>query len=155
MISPRLLWLLLIPIAATAAVPIAATAAEPPFPTISFPNAIYTVSEKEGSAIIEIVREGDLSNASFVNWTAYAYSQSYGSGKAFFLVGQSVTTFKVTFGDDNFYTGDRLLTLTLSAPEQAVLGAKSATLRILEDDPAPTFQVDDVRMVAGEQSYPW
>jgi hypothetical protein len=111
------------------------------FPTVQFSNANYSVAENQGSAIITTT----LSSVSPFTVTV-TYSTSNGtaiagsdyfpiSGTLTFAPGIITRTFTVTVINDAGEELTEMLTLTLSSPVSATLGATNpATLTIIDDD---------------------
>ncbi|MEZ4659733.1 MAG: Calx-beta domain-containing protein [Caldilineaceae bacterium] len=64
------------------------------------------------------------------------------SGTLNFGAGETSKTFNVAILDDNLYEGDETVNLTLSNPTNAVLGAASSTLTIVEDEVAPVVALE-------------
>jgi uncharacterized repeat protein (TIGR01451 family) len=110
-------------------------------PRVSFSSPAYSVSEGAGPAVITVT----LDTAPFVPVTVnYATGDGTAvapgdylaaSGTLTFTVGQTSRTFTVTVVNDTLDEGDETVTLTLSNPGHAGLGATNpATLTIVDDD---------------------
>ena len=116
-------------------------------PTVAFSASTYAVAEGGGSAIITAT----LSAASGVTATV-AYATSDGTatagsdytaagGTLTFAPGVTSQTFTVAVTNDTANEADETVSLALSSPSNATLGAPaSATLTITDNDDAPTVQ---------------
>jgi hypothetical protein len=71
------------------------------------------------------------------------------SGTVQFLPGQTTQTILVTINGDAVFENDETLSLSLSAPSNATIGAGSAIGTILNDDLAPQIAIDDARIIEG------
>lgn len=115
-------------------------------PSVALASALYTATEPSGSALITAT----LSAASgwpitityaTSNGTALAGSDYTAvSNQLAFAPGLTRTTFTVPVINDNQYESNETLGLTLSNPQNAVLGApNTATLTLVSEDPPRTY----------------
>jgi hypothetical protein len=113
--------------------------------TIQFSNATYAVNENAGSATITVTRIGGSAAGVSVVYTTMDGSaksgQNYTSttGTLTFGAGETSKTFTVPVLDDQLFSSDKALVITLSQPNAgaALGGPSTATLLIHETDPAP------------------
>jgi parallel beta-helix repeat protein len=115
--------------------------APPPTSTFSFAQPTYTVAESGGAFTVTLLRTGDTSAAAAVrfrteNGTALAGPDyTAASGVLSFAPGETSKTITVTIANDAVEEADKTLTISLSAPAGAGLGATpAATLTIRDDD---------------------
>ncbi|MGH9908012.1 MAG: Calx-beta domain-containing protein, partial [Pyrinomonadaceae bacterium] len=109
--------------------------------TVQFSAIDYSVSEGSASATLTVVRTGDTSATSTVDFATVNgtatdradYAAHFGTLK--FNPGETRKTFIVLITDDGFLEGDQTLTATLSNPSGSVLGSlNTATLTIVDND---------------------
>jgi len=126
--------------------------------TVQFGGGVYTVSEASGvtsSAVLTVVRGGDVSGAATVN---YATAPDVGvvlcrivSGVASdrcdfvsavgtlrFAVGQSSATITVPIIDDGYAEGNETVSISLSGPTGVTLGTLSTANVVIVDNDAVT-----------------
>jgi hypothetical protein len=126
--------------------------------TVQFNNADFTINEGLGSALVTVTRVGDTSRPALVLGstadTAGLQSCTIANGKASercdygtvaarlqFGIGETTRTFTIPIVDDALVEGDETLTVNLSAPTGALLGATStATLTITDNELTPAAQ---------------
>ena len=139
--------------AATGTSEFAENMAAAPLATIQFSSATYAAAEGDGSATITVTRSGDLTAISSIQYATSDGTANDGtdytgaSGTLTFLPGEDTLTFNVPILDDTIDETDETVTLTLSNPTIALLGAPAtATLTITDDDPAPSISIDDVSL---------
>jgi len=129
--------------------------------TIAFDSAAYSVSEDDGSAVVTIVRS-DSYGPTTVRLTTTNGSASAGTDYTAvmdtisFLAGETVKTYAIPINDNAVYSGNRMFTVTLSAPTNTVsLGAQSsASITIVEDElPDTTAPTVDVTKFAAIDNY--
>jgi hypothetical protein len=123
---------------------------------LEFQYAEYTVDEGAGSATITVVRSGSKAGVVTVHYAtsdgtdtaspALApadYTPSFGTVP--FADGASVATFTVPIIDDLLDEDDEYIDLTLDSPAGgAALGGRiHARLKIVDNDPAPSFSIND------------
>ena len=108
---------------------------------IEFSAASYSVSEGTGTVTITIFRTGNTSGEAGVTYSASNGTGSQGKdlnsvfGQLNFADGETTQTFTIFVTDDSFVENVEQLTLTLSDPQNAVLGNRvSATLLINDND---------------------
>ncbi|MEZ4870532.1 MAG: Calx-beta domain-containing protein [Caldilineaceae bacterium] len=115
--------------------------------TLSFSSATYSVDENNGTATITVA----LNRANSQSVTV-AYATSNGSavdGSDYtgvsdvlsFGTSSTSQSFTIPIANDTMDEDDETVTLTLSSPTNATLGGPAtATLTIIDDDPAPIVQ---------------
>jgi sugar lactone lactonase YvrE len=126
--------------------------------TVQFNNASFTINEGLGAALVTVTRVGDTSKTATVLFstgdTAGLQSCTVVNGKASercdyatavarlqFGFGQTARTITIPIVDDALVEGDETLTVNLSGPNGALLGATStATLTITDDELTPATQ---------------
>jgi hypothetical protein len=121
----------------------------------------YTVNEGAGKINITVLRGGDLSRDSKVdyqttNGTALDRSDyTRASGRLFFAAGESSKSFSVLITDDAFVEGDEILNLTLfdaSNSTQIVSpGAVVLTIRDNDSQPAVSNPIDNAQFFVRQQ----
>ena len=136
---------------------------------IQFTSPTYTVNENDGTASITVTRVGGSNGAITANFsTSDGTAQAPGDYTAVtnfpvtYTEGETGTkTVTVSIVNDAIYEGNETVNLSLSAtqitspdrinpiPNQAQAN-QSAVLTIVEDDPAPTFTIDDVSHNEGD-----
>ena len=112
---------------------------------VGFSEAAFDVLENEGSATITVALSAPSAGGVSVDYATTGGSAASGvdfapaSGTLQFPRGERYASFEVTILDDDDYTGDRsvILTLSNSPCPQLDPGASVAVLTILEDDPEP------------------
>lgn len=125
--------------------------------TIRFSFSTYTVNEAAGSASVSVTRSGNTASVVSVdyattNGTALdGFDYSSVSGTLTFLTNETKKTFTVPILDDVLNENNETISLTLSnSAGGAVLGTPStATLIIIDNDPAPDLSIDDVTVTEG------
>lgn len=125
-------------------------------PTIQFSSITYAVGEAAGPATITLIRTGDLSVISTVqfatsNDTAIAgLDYTAASGTVTFNSGDGSATFNVAITNDGVDELDETLNLTLSNATAASLGVPSAAqLAIVDNDLQPSVSIGDVTLAEG------
>jgi len=126
--------------------------------TVQFNNASYTINEGLGAVVVTVTRVGDTSKTATVLFstgdTAGLQSCTVVNGKASERCDYATTVSRLQFGfgqtfkaitipivDDALVEGDETLTVNLSGPDGALLGATStATLTITDDELTPAVQ---------------
>ncbi len=110
-------------------------------PTVQFSAAAYSVGESDGTATITATLSGPSDQTVTVNYATSDGTAAAGadytaaSGTLTFNPGQTSQTFSVPILPDSDSEADETVTLTLSGPTNATLGAPaSATLTIVDDD---------------------
>jgi hypothetical protein len=139
--------------------------------TVQFNNAAFSVNEGAGFATVTVTRAGDTSRAATVLFsttdTAGLQTCSVANGKASercdygtavgrldFAIGQTSRTFTIPIVDDAIVEGDETLTVNLTGPAGALLGATgTATITITDNDSTPATQnpVDGVTFFITQQ----
>ncbi|HSE16433.1 MAG TPA: Calx-beta domain-containing protein [Pyrinomonadaceae bacterium] len=139
--------------------------------TVQFNNAAFSVNEGAGFATVTVTRAGDTSRAATVLFsttdTAGLQTCSLANGKASercdygtavgrldFAIGQTSRTFTIPIVDDAIVEGDETLTVNLTGPAGALLGATgTATVTITDNDTTPATQnpVDGVTFFITQQ----
>jgi len=109
--------------------------------TVQFSTTDYSVNEGSALATLTVVRTGDTTATSTVDFATVNgtatdradYAAHFGTLK--FNPGETSKTFIVLITDDVFVESDQTLTATLSNPSGAVLGGlNTATLTIVDND---------------------
>jgi hypothetical protein len=124
---------------------------------IQFDAATYSVGEGGGSATITLTRTGGSSGAVSVTVATGGGTATAGadytavSQVVNFAAGQTTATVTIPVTNDALFEGNETVNLAISAPTGgATLGAQAtAVLTITDDDPAPTFSIDDVTVTEG------
>jgi hypothetical protein len=112
-------------------------------PTLQFSSAAVSVMENAGTATITVSLAGSTSRSAAVNYTVTGGNAtagtdySGGSGLLNFAPGATSATFNVNVVNDATYRGNRTITLSLSNPKNATLGAPATTTITLVDDDLP------------------
>jgi len=139
--------------------------------TMQFNNAAFSVNEGAGFATVTVTRVGDTSRASTVQFsttdTAGLQSCTIANSKASercdyatavgrlqFGVGETARTVTIPIVDDGLVEGDETLTVNLSGPTGALVGAiGTATLTITDNELTPPSQnpVDGVTFFITQQ----
>jgi hypothetical protein len=105
-----------------------------PAPTIHFSAATYTTSEAEGVATITVMRDGDLSGTSTVDYTTADDTATAGSdytltsGTLTFAPGQASAMISIPIASDGNDEPAEQFTVTLSNPIAATLVAPSTAV---------------------------
>ena len=117
-------------------------------PEIHFSQASYTTDEMDGVVTITVVREGDLSGTSTVDYATADDTATAGSdytpanGTLTFLPGQSSATFDVTILPDAFSEPTERFNVALSNPNAATLTIPSnAIVTIAAPAEVPTVSM--------------
>ncbi len=112
-------------------------------PVLELSASGFGINENAGSLTVRVVRRGNLSRASSVqfstvNGSAIADAEFRATnGTLTFARGESVKTFSVELIDNFSLNFGRLFHLSLSVPSNAVLGAQSNATVTLDDDEFP------------------
>ena len=113
--------------------------------TLAFSESTYSVDETGVNAIITVTRTGGSDGAVSVNYTTSDGTATAGtdyttaSGVLDFADGETSKTFAIPIIDDPSVEGNETVNLSLSNPTGgASLGTDSATLTIVDNDPAGT-----------------
>jgi aryl-phospho-beta-D-glucosidase BglC (GH1 family)/Ca2+-binding RTX toxin-like protein len=129
----------------------------PPPPTVAVNDVV--VNEASGVLVFTVVRSGDLSSASSVNYSTGNGTATAGSdytaaaGTVTFAAGQATATVTVQVTNDTLVENPETLNLNLSGGTNITIADSSGTGTINSDDvapPPPTIVVNDV--VANEAS---
>ncbi|MEZ4860815.1 MAG: FG-GAP-like repeat-containing protein [Caldilineaceae bacterium] len=124
-------------------------------PQVSFANREFSVDEANGQATITV--KLDIPNPAG-NVTVLYQSTTQGTATAgsdytavnatlVIPAGQTSATFTVPITDDMLDEDDETVVLALSSPAGAVLGSvTTATLKIVDNDPAPSLTINDVTL---------
>jgi hypothetical protein len=128
--------------------------------TIQLEQSTYTVSEGAHYKEINVTRVGDVSADASVDYTTTDMSATQRTdynimlGTLYFGAGESVKTLTLLITEDSYVEGDEALTLTLSSPAGAALGAQSvAQVTITDNDSgqnAPNA-IDDMQTFVRQQ----
>lgn len=109
-------------------------------PTVQFDMADYTVDEDAGSATITVELSGPSGRSVAVDYATSNGTATAGSdyvatnGTLEFAAGETSKTFTVNIINDNFAEADETVILTLSEPDEVMLGTPNpATLTIVDD----------------------
>jgi Calx-beta domain len=113
--------------------------------SLQFSAMAYSVNESAGMATVAVVRVGGTNGTVTVNYatsngTAISPTDYIAaSGTLTFATGQTSAVFTVSIVNDNVFTGDKTVNLSLNAPTGgASLGAiANAVLTIIDDDSSP------------------
>ncbi len=112
-----------------------------PRPTVAFSQAGISQDEGGGTAAIEVVLSAASGRVVTVNYATSDGTATAGSdytatsGTLTFNPGETSKTIQVTIIDDSIDESDETVTLTLSNPENATLGAvRTTTLTIVDND---------------------
>jgi hypothetical protein len=111
---------------------------------IEFSQNSYNVVEGTATVIITVTRTGDLSEAASVSYAASNGTGTQGKdvgtilGQLDFAPDVSTRTFTIFVTDDSFVENAEQLTLTLSAPQGAELGARMSTTLTIDDNDTST-----------------
>ncbi len=125
--------------------------------TLALSSATYSAGEGAGSVTITVNRTGGTDCSVTVNFVtangAAIPSSDYTStsGTLTFNPGVASQSFAVPILDDTLFEGNETFTVIISNPGGgATLGAIStATVTIIDDDPAPTLAINNVTQVEG------
>lgn len=131
-------------------------------PTVQFQRGVYTAIESAGAAVV-------TATLAYPSWSMLApytitvdYKTGGGtatpgadyapvSGTLAFLPGHTALTFTVPLADDGLFEGNETISLTLSNPVSATLGAPpAATLALTDDEAQPAVQFSAAEYRAGE-----
>ncbi|MGA7615928.1 MAG: Calx-beta domain-containing protein, partial [Thermoanaerobaculia bacterium] len=132
--------------------------------TLALSSATYSVSESGGSVTVTVDRTGGSDCTVTVDYatsdgTAKSTAAGTGtpdytatSGTLTFNAGVTSQTFAVPVTSDAVYEGDETFTVTLTNPGGGATlgGTASATVTIVDDDPAPAFSIGDVSQSEGD-----
>jgi hypothetical protein len=123
-------------------------------PVIEFSQSSYAANEADGSVQITVMRTGSSANPTTVNFATSDNTAKEKNdyttaiGTLSFSTGQASRTFTVLLTNNVFVDGDRVVTLTLSSPSGAVLGARATALLTIHDNdltPPTTNPLDDAQ----------
>jgi subtilisin-like proprotein convertase family protein len=125
-------------------------------PVVQFSAASYSVNENGGTATITATLTSPAAITVTVNFATSDNTATAGSdytttvGALTFIPGDTQQSFDVPIISDTVYEASEMVTLTLSSPGNAVLGAQSAaSLTISDDDSAPTLSIGNVAVAEG------
>jgi Tol biopolymer transport system component len=129
--------------------------------TVQFSNSDYSIGEGSALAILTVVRTGDISGTTTVDFATVNGSAlnradyTYHFGRLRFNPGDTSKSFSVLITDDVFIEVDETVTATLSNTMGAVLGSRNtATLTILDNDTAaPNVNPNDNAQFFVNQHY--
>jgi hypothetical protein len=125
-----------------------------PVVTVDFSSTTYSASESAGSKTIAVTRSGDLSGVSLVHYSSqpgYPTRSVAVSGTLIFAAGDVTRTFDVPIVDNLRHEFNETVTLTLTLPNDAVVGSGTATLTIVDDDPLTTVTMPS-NLIAAENT---
>ena len=135
------------------------TAIDPPPPTVQFSDAMYSVNENSGTALITVTLSATSGQTVTVNYATTDDTATAGSdytttsGTLTFSPGQTVKTFSVPIINDTLNEPSETVVLTLSSWSNATPGLPNpTTLTILDDDTAPTVQFSDAMYSVNENN---
>lgn len=136
--------------------------AQTPTVTVQFDNSSYTVNESDGTVTLTVTLSGAVSGDVTVNYATSAGTALAGidytaaSGVVAFPQGITSRTVNVGIIDNDYYTSQPVsFTVVLSNPANAALGTPStATVSILDDDPAPTCMIGMAGVANGDKNNP-
>lgn len=138
----------LIGIAVTPVVKDLAIDAQPP--SVQFSAAAYSASEGAGTATVTITRTGNTDNPSTVSYAATAGTATAADFTAIpatsvsFAAGDTTKTFPVTLANDTDVESAETISLALTGPTGASLGApNTATLTVFDNDPTTVTNTVD------------
>lgn len=140
-------------------------AVDPEPPTIvQFSSNNFVINEANSSISVTVVRNGNISGTSTVNYATYDASlPGHASQTSDYIVsvgtlrfnpGESSKTFKILLENDAYVEGLETVNLILSNPIGAGLGSPNQTeLRIEDNDggPSPTNPIDDAQFFVRQQ----
>jgi parallel beta-helix repeat protein len=119
-------------------------------PTVQFSAVTYSVQEALTAITITVTRSGDTSGTTTVDYatgdgTATQKSDyELASGTLTFGPGETSASFQVLINEDSYVEGTETVSLTLSTPTGASLGAQStAQLNISDDSPESVTNPND------------
>jgi hypothetical protein len=129
---------------------VTSTPAAPPPAELVFSDAVYSVGEADGTAVITVNRTGSTSGSATVDYATADDSAVSGvdyaaaSGTLSFADGETSQSFSVPIVDDGQVEGNESILLTLSGANGADLGSVSeAQLTIVDDDSNDVAWFDD------------
>ncbi|MGH9970749.1 MAG: Calx-beta domain-containing protein [Pyrinomonadaceae bacterium] len=134
----------------------------PPAPgaaTVQFSSINFNISEGGAFATLSVIRTGDTSGISTVDFATVNGSATnrsdyaYRSGSLSFNPGETTKSFSVLITDDVFIENDETITTTLSNPTGSVLGSlNTTTLTIVDNDTAQLTQnpMDNARFFVNQ-----
>lgn len=127
-----------------------------PAPTIQFSASTANVGEGAGTATITVTKTGATALAATVhfatgNGTAVAPGDYTGtSGDLSFAANETSKQILIPIADDGLFESNENFTVTLSSATNATLGNPIVnTVTIADNDPAPSFSVNDVSQAEG------
>jgi hypothetical protein len=123
--------------------------------SFAFSSPLYTAAENSGNATITVTRSGGAGTVA-VNYATHdtnaAPAVTPASGTLTFGDHELSKTFTLAINNDLDATGDRQVTLELSAPTNGATltaGGSTSVLRVIEDDAYPALQIDSVVIAEG------
>jgi hypothetical protein len=115
--------------------------------TVQFATKNYSVAEWAGAVTLTVVRLNDLSSVASVDYTSADGTAIAGvkytatNGTLTFGAGETNKTVAVPILNEGFVEGTQVFTVTLSQPDNAVLGSPAtATVSIVDTDVGVQFQ---------------
>ena len=119
--------------------------------TVQFAQGSYTVQEDLGTLTVTVIRTGDTSGQSTVDYktidgiATQKADFEYTAGTLTFAPGETGKTFQLLLNEDMYAEGPESFSVALSNPTGAVLGGPStATVNITDDSPeSMTNPIDD------------
>ncbi len=126
---------------------------------VQFNQAAYAVGENDGSVLITVTRTGDTSAAASIDYATNDATAKQRSdytialGTLQFAAGQTTKTFSLLVNPDSFIEGAETLTITLSNPANASLGAQTTAVVTIADatTDATRNSIDDARNFVYQQ----
>jgi acetyl esterase/lipase len=123
--------------------------------TIGFTAPSVSVSEGGGSVSLQVLRTGPATQPATVQYSACCATPP---GSAFLLVpgtltfapGETLKTIAVTIVDDAVAENNETFTVALTSPENAVLGAGSISVTVVDDDVPTTVGFSQTTYEVGE-----
>jgi hypothetical protein len=114
-------------------------------PLVQFNSSSYSIAEELTAVVVTVMRVGDTSGTATVEYATSNDTASQkgdyeiASGMLTFAPGDTSKTFKVLINEDSYVEGTERLTLTLSNPSGASLGAQSTAVVTINDDAIESF----------------
>ncbi len=116
-------------------------------PTMTIGASVINVDEAAGTALVTVLRFGDTSGTSSVQYATSDGSATAGSdytavsGTLNFAIDETSQTILIPISDDLDLEENETINLTLSSPTGGILGTQSSTIvKILDDDPGDFTQ---------------
>jgi hypothetical protein len=130
--------------------------------TVQFASSSYTVNESDGTAVLTATLSQATSATVTVNYatsngTAVAGTDyTAASGTVSFQPGETSQTISIGIIDNGNYSDQSVyFTVALSGPTNAALGMPaSATVNVLDDDPAPVADIEINGVPAAQKQNP-